>query len=514
MKKLSAKLLRPSQIDVSDFIIKNPVCAIFSEMGFGKTAACITAIEHLFRTKEINKLLIVTTKLVSQETWPEELNKWEQASRLKFVNIVGSASDRIKQAIIPAHIYVINQELFVWLAEKAGKKWPYDMIIFDDVSGFSSNQTKTKSVNCKYKEICPCHIQKAPYGCFYSMQCRYSNHCSVAKNCSIGSKCEAYTEAPRRYTRFGATIALRQKIKRIVHLTGTPTGKNCLDLWPLIFSLDAGKRLKRTFTAYKQTYFIPNPSGYGWQLKNNASHQIAQKIKDICIAIPSEAILPPVFHINHEIKLPKKAENLYKDFANNWIIETEKEEIEAINAGVLSGKLLQICGGAVYKDDSKEFIIVHNEKIKAVKEIINKHPNEPILIGYNFQHELHRLKKAFPYGIDIKKIKNVQKNWNAGKISLMFSHPGSAGHGLNLQLGPGHILIWFSPNWSLKLDHQLNKRLWRPGQKRAVYIYYIVNKGKIDNDVMKGVAIKGYTQQKLLDDVKRNTKNYINYTSV
>lgn len=484
-------------------------------MGFGKTAALITAVEKLFARKQIKKLLIVSTFLVSKETWPEELNTWEHASKLKFINIAGDAEDRIQKAISPAHIYIINQELFVWLAEKAGKKWPYDMIVFDDVAGFKSGVRKSKNVWCAFKDICPLYKNKKPYGCQLVERCRFARNCPAAASCPRSEGCKAYKPGPARLTRFGAVCVLRKQIKRIVHLTGTPTSKGGLDLWPLVYSLDGGKRLGRTFTDYKQRYFNRTPDGFNWTLKSNAGKVIADKIKDICVSIPSEAKLPPCHHIEYEIKLPKNAEKIYKEFARDMILSLPEngEEIEAANAGVLAGKLLQVCGGAVFKEQiegqPKEWVQIHDEKIKAVGTLIKKHAREPIFVGYNFTHELTRLKQTFPHGVDIRKRKNVVNDWNAGRIPLMFGHPGSAGHGLNLQKGPGRVLIWLGLNWSLDLNKQLNKRLHRPGQKRVVYIYYLIAKGKADTDVMNGVAKYDYTQLQLLEAVRRNAKKGI-----
>ena len=486
----SPELLRLSQKDTAQFIIDNPACGIFSDMGFGKTAAVTTAVEKLFRQRNVNKLLVVSTLLVARETWPAELRAWEHTSYLTFKLIAGDRIERAAAAGGGEQVHIINQENFVWLAENYHSPWPYDMVVFDDAKGFKSASRRTKSS----KTIC-----------------RWQNNCSLYEH-EQGTRacrwaCDEFASPPARHTRFGALCALRMQIKRLVHLTGTPSSKGLLDLWPMIFTLDNGVRLERTYTQYKNKYFNKSHNGFSWNLKPGAEPLIHEAVKDICISIESEAELPELITTEHVIELPPAAASMYDDFEKDLILETGAVEIIAANAGVLAGKLLQICGGAVYTGEGKEWTILHDEKLNAVSTIMYNFPGEPILIGYNFQHELERLKSRFPQGIDIRERKDAVHAWNAGDIPIMFAHPDSAGHGLNLQLGPGRVLIWFGLNWSLNLNKQLNKRLHRPGQSRAVYIYYIVAKGRADSDVMKGVAKFDWTQQQLLEAVKRQARN-------
>lgn len=487
MTELSELLLRDSQLDTTRFVINNPACAVFSDMGFGKTVALLTAIRRLLNNKEVNRVLVVSTLLVSRETWPTEIQAWTHTAGIEYRLLLGTAQERLAAAKSGGSVHIINQENFVWLAEKAGKTWPYDMVVFDDAKGFKSHNRKnhSKTAICQHADDCPV----------------FEPADGSRKACAV--LCKRFKPYPARYSRFGALCALRSQIKRLVHLTGTPSSKDLLDLWPMIFSLDGGARLGRTITQYRNTYFAQNHNGFGYRLLPGSAEIIHSKVKDICIAIPSEAKLPPVHHVEIPVKMPDKAEMLYESFKRDMLLKIENKEVEAPNAGVLAGKLLQICGGAVYHNEEKEWLQLHDSKLKALKEIVKKHKGEPILVGYNYNFERFLLKKWFPEGVDIRNRKNAVDAWNAGKIPLMWVHPDSAGHGLNLQKGPGRVLVWYGLQWSLSLNKQLNKRLHRPGQQQEVYIYYLIVKGKADSLVMKGVAEKDWTQQQLLDALIR-----------
>ena len=519
---LTADALRQSQKAVTEFIINTPFCACFSDMGFGKTAAVTTAIEKLFRLGEVRRVLIVTTLRVARNTWPDEIQEWAHTSYLKFAVLTGDAGTRLAAARGPEQIHIINQENFVWLVYKAGRSWPYDTVVFDDAEGLRSARRKSpaKSAICVHRRECPLFLTEKTGVCALSIprgRCpdyrpmAYSDVCAV--RCEAFEQipnrlqacitlCDDFKAPPARYTRFGALCALAPQIKRLVHLTGTPSNKALLDLWPLVFTLDGGKRLGRTYSQYKNQYFTRKHSGFGWDLKPGAEARIHEAIKDLCIAVESEAALPECHHINELVTLPPEAARLYREFERDLIVEIDDEEIEAANNGVLAGKLLQICGGAVYTGEDREWVELHDEKFKRLDAILEKHAGEPVLIGYNFAHELARLKTRYPHGIDIRDRKDAVHAWNSGDIPLMFAHPGSAGHGLNLQKGPGRVLVWFGLNWRLDYNKQLNKRLWRPGQAQEVFIYYLITEGRADVRLMEGVAKYEWTQNQLLEAVK------------
>ena len=182
------------------------------------------------------------------------------------------------------------------------------------------------------------------------------------------------------------------------------------------------------------------------------------------------------------------------------VIELANEEIDAVNAAVLSSKLLQMSNGAVYDEDKKVHFI-HNRKLDALEDLIEGANGKPVLIAYWYKHDLERIKERFTVR-EIKTSKDI-KEWNHGEIPVAVIHPASAGHGLNLQ-GGGSTIIWFSLTWSLELYQQTNARLWRQGQNETVVIHHIITKGTIDEDVMKALKRKEKTQEDLIDAVKAN----------
>ena len=118
-----------------------------------------------------------------------------------------------------------------------------------------------------------------------------------------------------------------------------------------------------------------------------------------------------------------------------------------------------------------------------------------------------RLKKAFPAGRELDKNPKTIRDWNAGKISLLFAHPASAGHGLNLQDG-GSILVFFSLWWDLEHYEQIVERIGptrqaQAGHPRPVFLYHIIAEGTVDELVLERMESKREIQDLLLESLKR-----------
>ncbi len=394
---------------------------------------------------------------MAEDTWSTEVDKWDHISHLKISKILGTPKQRKEAVEKDADIYVTNRENVVWLVDNYFKQWKWDTCIVDELSSFKSSKAK----------------------------------------------------------RFRALKKVRPYFKRMVGLTGTPAPNSLIDLWPQIYLLDGGKRLGRTITGYRQQYFNPGRRNqyvvYNWELKEGAEEQIHKKISDICISMMAKDYLDIPERIDNviNINLPKQSIDKYKQLEKDLVIELGEDDITAANAAVLTNKLLQISNGAIYSED-KQVIEIHEEKLKALLDIIEAANGKPVLIFYSFKHDFDRIvnflesKKLNAIGLEDS---NDIKKWNNGEIPILLVHPASAGHGLNLQYG-GNIIVWFGLTWSLELYQQANARLHRQGQKETVVINHLVSKNTVDEDVIKALGSKEVNQNVLLEAVKARLKTY------
>ena len=206
--------------------------------------------------------------------------------------------------------------------------------------------------------------------------------------------------------------------------------------------------------------------------------------------------------------MPESVREKYEEFEKQQILALEdQEEITAVNAAVLSNKLLQFSNGAIY-GENHEFHEIHQAKLEALEEIVEAANGNPVLVFYSFKHDAERIKKRLKTyrPVELKGSAEIQA-WNAGQIPVLLAHPASAGHGLNLQTG-GNVIVWFGLNWSLELYQQANARLHRQGQTKPVIIHHLVAPGTMDEDVMASLSRKGESQDALMEAIKARIKKY------
>lgn len=431
-----------------DWIIDHPAAGLFLDMGLGKTVTTLTAFKDLkYDYAEIDHVLVVAPLKVAEKTWSDEIKKWKHLSDLRISKILGSKQKRIEALNRPADIYIINRENVVWLVDYFGRKWPFENVVIDELSSFKDPKAK----------------------------------------------------------RFRALKQVRPLIKRIVGLTGTPAPNSLIDLWPQLYLLDQGKRLEKHITRYREKYFIPGQRDghivYNWELRPESEDQIFDRISDICVSMKAKDHLQLPERMDNilQVEMTKAQMDTYKELEKELVLSLPEGEIIAANAAVLSGKLLQLANGAIY-DDEKKVQWVHDQKLNAVSQIYEEAQGTPILLFYNYKHDLERLKAKFKDLRTLETDKDID-DWNNGKIPLLAAHPQSAGHGLNLQQG-GHTIVWFSLTWSLEYYQQANARLMRQGQKEAVIIHHIVTKGTLDEKVIRVLQGKEKGQDALLEAVK------------
>ena len=411
-----------------------------------KTVITLTAVRKLiYEEFAVSRVLVIAPKRVAEDTWTTEAEKWDHLSGLRVSRVLGTQKERLAALEAPADIYVINRENVVWLVDQFPKRWPFDMLVIDELSSFKSSQAK----------------------------------------------------------RFRALRKVRPLVRRVVGLTGTPAPNGLMDLWAQMYLIDMGGRLERTITQYRTRYFIPaKMSGhvvYSYELKQGAEETIRRKISDICVSMRAEDYLrmPELTTNDILVRLGPEEADLYLQMEKSHLLDLDGKDISALNAAAVANKLLQMANGGAYADDGS-VIEIHQKKLDALEEIIDTANGQPVLVFYTFRHDYARLMTRFRK-INPRTLKCQEdiKAWNEGRIPLLLAQPASMGHGLNLQAG-GHIIVWYGLTWSLELYQQANARLHRQGQRNGVVIHRLIARGTIDEQVVRALEGKDTTQAALI----------------
>ena len=447
-------ILHNYQVVAKDFIIGHPYAAVILDMGMGKTATTLSAVNELmFDRFEVTKVLVIAPLRVANTVWSDEIEQWSELRHLRYSKIVGTPKQRKVALQKDADIYIVNRENLPWLVEQCSPYFKWDMVVIDELSSFKSWQSK----------------------------------------------------------RFKAFMAMRPYMKRVVGLTGTPSSNGLMDLFAEFKVIDGGERLGRFIGEFRSRYFEEGRRNgnivYEYIPMDYAECQIQDKISDITISMKALDYLdmPELISTKKLVRMTEKEKEKYSQFKKEYVLSVlDGLEVTAANAASLTNKLVQLSNGAVYSDDHT-VVPLHEQKLDALEDILESANGEPVLVAYWFKHDLARiigrLEKLKVKNRVLKTEEDIRE-WNKGNVSVGLLHPAGAGHGLNLQKG-GHHLVWFCLTWSLELYQQTNARLWRQGQEsETVVIQHIVTEGTIDEEILKALENKDAQQSRLIEAVK------------
>lgn len=410
------------------------------DMSMGKTAILLNMIDR--------PTVVFAPLWVATITWPDEIKKWRPD--LKYQVLHGES-----RYLVPGRdVYIINYDGIDWLS----KAWTHEMskymrggmIIFDEM-------TKMKSSSSK---------------------------------------------------RFQLMEVFRRLFKRAYALSGTPAPNGVRDLWAQYFLLDGGRRLGEAKTKFMMTYHT-KVSDWVWVENKGAMELVVDKIKDITFRLDANEYLelPDFIYSSIPAYLPRASQERYDKFQKDLIVALENETvITAGSAGVLSMRLRQLLQGSIY-DEQRNIIFDNTAKVDTLFEYLENASGDPALVPIQFRSELIEIKRRLPEaaviigGTPAEQASRYIDKWNAGRLSVLFCHPASLSHGLNLQYG-GHRICWLGLPWSLETYQQLNGRLRRPGQTKPVLVDHIIVPKTVDDRVLSTLTKKDATQQMLLDSLR------------
>ena len=453
-----------------DKIARKPAFGLLVDMGLGKTVIELTAINDriarmIRRAKRAGRsVLVVGPKRVCETVWEQESHDWEHLRGLTFVQVMGGAAKRKRALYTKADVYLMNVENLPWLAtvlfemQQGGRPLPFDWLVVDESSLFKDPSTK----------------------------------------------------------RFRALRAILPAFRKRNILTGTPTPNSLLELWPQIFILDQGKRLGPSFDTYRGRYFERNDETGVLEPKQGAERAIYRKISDIVLRLDSsgmkdipKVVMPPA----HKFDLPPKAQRVYDEMEQRMFVQLDQiyDEMDrrgyvvAVNSAVLIGKCHQVVNGAIFESEARTiWHPVHRARLEMLEAILGE-INSPVIVTYSYRHDRERLldmlgPKTPVIGGGNKDTDEIKDQWNAGHHPYLIAHPKSMGHGLNLQKGPGHHIVFFSNTWSLELHDQSIARLKRRRQAAAkVFAIKMCARGTVDEAMLERVRLKAIGQQRGLN---------------
>lgn len=461
------------------WILQHPNCGLFLDPGLRKTSITLGAFRLLKAKGMVRRMLVVAPIRVAYNVWPSEVDKWAQFQDLNIVVLHGD--DKCDELLEreDVDIYVINPEGLDWLLGRPGKKkgqilpnterfkrLDCQMFVLDESSKFKNTQTK----------------------------------------------------------RFKLLRPFLPKFLRRVILTGSPAPKNYLDLFGQVYIMDLGASLGEYITHYRNKYFDPSGfGGYTWVLRSGSKELIQQKVKPYVMRMEAEDHIQMPILVENDIwvDLPPDARTIYDEMEDDLILILEGGDVlSAPTASAARGKCAQIAGGAVYKNPEglevrgkMDFVLVHEEKIDALKEFLAERQGQPTLVFYWYQHEAVRIQKALGGKVpdisqaSLKEGKNIENAWNRNEVPILLANPASVGHGLNMQEGNAQHVFWYTLPDDYDIYDQAIRRLRRSGNTAShVFSHRCMARRTVDVAKSKMLSVKGANQKDFLDAMKSYRK--------
>lgn len=450
---------------IENHILGHARCAIWSFMGSGKTVSTYTALDKLYLCGETHPTLVIGPLRVARDTWPNEVRKWNHLSGMSVMSVVGSEVERRMALRHDCNIYTTNFENVKWMVDHFGERWPFRTVVWDESTRLS------------------------------------------------GFRLKQGTQQARAMGRVAHT-----KIKRFIELTGTPAPNGLQKLWGQLWFIDAGQRLGRTYESFKQRWFQTSYDGFGLAPLPFAQEQIQDLIRDVCMSVDAKDWfdLDEPIVTNVYVDLPPKARIKYREMEKTMFTQIEDRNCEAFGAAARTSKCLQMANGAVYVDPdadsdvhprSKEWREVHDVKLQALDSIVEETNGATLMVVYEFKSDLARLRKAYPKGVVLGD-RDGEMAFKAGNATIGFAHASSLGHGVDGLQNVCYTIVFFGHNWNLETFMQIIERIGQvrqiqAGFNRSVFIYHIIARDTVDEDVMARRESKRSVQEILLESAKR-----------
>ena len=467
------------------FLLEHACAGLLLDPGLGKTSSTLAAYSFLKKKHKVGKMLLIAPLRPCYTVWPNEIKKWSDFNHITCA----IAHGKNKEAAITADVdlVIINPEGLDWLL------------------GVKREKYTTRTGKERYRTTVD---MKRFLAMGFDILC--IDELSKFKHYNTG--------------RFEALKHVLHTFGRRWGLTGSPASNGLLDLFGQCYILDLGNALGGYITHYRDTYFVADKYGHSFTLQPGAEERIYEAIEPLMLRMGNDQLdMPRLVENNIWVDLPDDVMETYLQLEKDFITAIDTRIVTVANAAAASSKIRQVANGGIYLDpkvlpsglqapkSAREWANLHSKKTEALRDLVDELQGSPLLVAYDFEHDLDRLRAAFKDGAfacdyNMKAFDKLVAKWNHGEIPLLFGHPQSIGHGNNMQ-GACHHVAWHSMTWNRELYDQFIARVWRQGNESdRVFVHHIMAKDTIDAAVYGALQFKHSTEQALFEGILRYAK--------
>ncbi len=440
------------QKETAAFLTLHEKGLVLNDIGTGKTQSALWAADYLLKTKQVEKVLILSPLSTLERVWGDGI--FLGFPHRKFAVLHGTAERRRRLLQQDVDFYIVNHDGFSIIAEEAHGK--FDLVIVDEAAVLRNPSTQRFKFFRKWMGMNP-----------------------------------------------GTRLWL---------MTGTPTPNDPTDAWALAKLVDS-PNCKSTFTSFRETVmmkigqwkYVPRPEST--DIVKDILQPAVRFTRDECFDLPETIVQ------TRQVALTAEQQKHYKAMLKDFIAEVGSDgTISAVNEAVKVQKLIQIACGVAYGDDGQDIEIDASPRVKVVKEIIEE-AGEKVIVFVPLTGTLHMLEKElskhWTVGVVNGQVSSskrdvIFKDFQDSKDPhVLIAHPGTMAHGLTLTTAS--TIIWYGPVNSNETYVQANGRIERIGKNKTSNVIHI-EATDLEHRAYERLKNKQKLQGLLLDLIQEETR--------
>lgn len=404
------------QKTTASFLTLHQRAFCLNEQGTGKTGSVIWAADYLMKTKKIRRVLVICPLSIMDSAWRADLFKFAMHRTVDIA--YGSREKRSRIITSDTEFVIINYD-GVEIVQEAIANGNFDLIVVDEANAYKNAQT----------------------------------------------------------TRWKTLNKLIKPDTWLWMLTGTPAAQSPVDAFGLA-KLVNPSGVPKFFTAFKDSVMY-KLTQFKWVVRPNADQVVFSALQPAIRFTKEECLdLPDMTYVSREVELTPQQKKYYELLRKQLVMQTEGEQVTAVNAAVGLSKLLQISCGAVYSDSGETLEFDIKNRYKVLREVIDE-TQQKILLFVPFKNTIRILSDKL--GADGFKTEIINGDVPAHKRAEIFKNfqetsspriliiqPQAAAHGVTLTAAD--TVVWWGPTPSLETYAQANARAHRAGQRHPVTV--------------------------------------------
>ena len=435
--------------------IENPRGYCINELGTGKTRSILFAFDALKRAGMVQRMIVLCPLTAMRRTWYREVLLY--FPHLKATILHGTREARARKLFEKVDIYIINHDGLEVLQESLFQRDDIDCVCVDEIGGYRNGRAEKTKILRQYV-------------------------------------------APKDY---------------VWGMTGSPIPRAVTDVWGPCSCLTP-HTVPKFFTIFRDQLMLKK-GPFKWVPKPNAEERaVACMQPSVRFKLSDVTELPERVIKYYQADLTSKQNYVYEAMRKQSIALVGAHKIDALNAGAVLSKLMQIAIGYVYTRDGKTIHMDNTPRLQLILDLIDSTQRKVLLFApfksavaaFSAFLKTNKIDHAVVTGeTTLKRRDEIFSDFqDTSKYKVIAAHPGCMSHSLTLT--KANTTIWAGPVTSLETFQQANGRTYRVGQDDKTLVA-MVGGTPMEEKMYKLLAANEQLQNRFLELVEAITEEAV-----